>query len=122
MPRFVVLDHDWPHPHRDLFLECAGVLKAWRLPPACEFSSPVPAVAAADHRPAYLEYEGPVSADRGSVSRWDAGELEWESHSADEVVVRLSGLHLRGRFRLVRVSEADWVLTPLAPAAGVCQT
>jgi hypothetical protein len=110
MPRFAVLDHDWPHPHRDLFLERGGVLKAWRLPAAFDLTSPTPAVAAGDHRVAYLDYEGPVSGDRGSVSRWDGGELEWGSHSADEIVVRLGGTHLRGLFRLTRMNGDEWML------------
>lgn len=122
MPRFAVLDHDWPHPHRDLLLERGGVLKAWRLPPAFDLTSPLPAVALGDHRPAYLDYEGPVAGDRGRVSRWDGGELEWESHSADEIVVRLGGIHLRGRFRLARENETQWVMTALALPAGVCHT
>lgn len=112
MPRFAILDHDWPHPHRDLFLERDGVLKAWRLPAAFDPSSPIPATATADHRLAYLDSEGPVSGDRGSVSRWDGGGLEWELHSADEIVVRLGGIHLCGRFRLARVSGNEWVMSP----------
>ena len=122
MPRFAVLDHDWPHPHRDLFFERGGVLKAWRLPPAFDLASPVPAVAIGDHRPVYLDYEGPVSGGRGRVTRWDGGELEWERHSADDIVVRLGGTHLRGRFQLVRADGDEWVMSALAPAAGVCHT
>lgn len=109
MPRFVILDHDWPHPHRDLLLERDGVLKAWRLPPAFDPTSPVPAELNSDHRTHYLDYEGPVSGDRGSVRRWDAGGLVWETISAGEVVVQLEGVHLRGRFRLVRVGDG-WQL------------
>ena len=111
MPRFAVLDHDWPHPHRDLLLERSGVLLAWRLPPAFDPTSPVPAEPLPDHRPAYLDYEGPVPGDRGSVRRWDGGGLEWELHSADEMRVRLDGTHLRGRFRLTR-NGGSWVFNP----------
>lgn len=120
MPRFAVLDHDWPAPHRDLFLERGGVLLAWRLPPACDFTSPVPAVVAADHRPGYLDYEGPVGGDRGSVSRWDGGELVWELHSADEIHVRLAGTHLRGVFHLIRVSGTEWLVEACSPDPLVC--
>ncbi len=108
MPRFVVLDHDWPHPHRDLLLERDGVLTAWRLPPAFDFTSPVPAEPNSDHRLAYLDYVGPVSGNRGHVRRWDAGELVWETMTEVEIRVRLSGTHLRGRFRLVK-SRTGWV-------------
>jgi hypothetical protein len=108
MPRFAVLDHDWPHPHRDLLLERDGVLKAWRLPAGFDPTTPVPAEPNFDHRPVYLDYEGPLSGDRGRVTRWDGGGLEWESVSADEIRIRLDGIHLRGRFRLVRTG-VRWV-------------
>lgn len=76
MPRFVILAHDWPSPHFDLLLQVGDALKSWRLladPRAAEW---VPAEANADHRLAYLDYEGPVSGGRGSVVRIDAGEYE----------------------------------------------
>lgn len=99
--------------NRDLLLERDGVLKAWRLPPDFDLTSPVPADPTFDHRLLYLDYEGPVSGDRGHVRRWDAGELAWESVSDGELVVRLDGTHLRGRFRLAEVGEG-WVLTVIA--------
>ena len=114
MPRFVVLDHDRPHPHRDLLLERDGVLKAWRLPPAFDLTSPVPAEPNFDHRLHYLDHEGAVSGDRGSVCRWDAGELVWESFTEDETRVTLEGTHLRGRFRLVQAA-VGWVLVLVDP-------
>lgn len=92
MPRFVLLRHDWPHPHLDLLLEAGPVLLAWRL-----FAEPVPgawvpAEPNADHRLLYLDYEGPVSGGRGSVSRRAAGRctrsgegwsLVWEGGTAE---------------------------------------
>src|SRR3954466_7601408 len=110
MPRFVVLDHDWPHPHRDLLLEREGVLKAWRLPAAFDLTSPVPAEPNFDHRLIYLDYEGPLSGDRGAVRRWDAGELVWEAFGEEEIRVRLRGTYLRGQFRLARVRGNGWVM------------
>ena len=73
MARYVILTHDHPFPHWDLMLEAGGVLRTWRL-----LSEPGPgrvvwAERLADHRIAYLEYEGPVSGGRGSVARWDYG-------------------------------------------------
>lgn len=108
MPRFAVLDHDWPHPHRDLLFERDGVLKAWRLPAEFDLTSPVPAEPNFDHRLMYLDYEGPLSDDRGSVRRWDGGELVWELATETEVRVRLTGVHLRGLFRLVNGGDG-WV-------------
>ena len=73
MPRFVILEHDHPALHWDLMLEAGDVLQTWRLaePPAPGLA--IEATALADHRLAYLDYEGPISGNRGTVSRWDAG-------------------------------------------------
>jgi len=110
--RFVVLDHDWPKPHFDLFVERDGVLKAWRLPPDFDPDSPTVAVANADHRLHYLDHEGRVSGDRGTVARWDAGEVEWECVEPERVAVRFGGSRLTGRYEFVRREEGTWVLQP----------
>jgi hypothetical protein len=80
MPRYVILEHDWPHRHWDLLLEAGDVLRAWRLsqPP-----SPIGDLFAepnADHRLFYLDYEGTVSGNRGTVTRWDAGEYSLQEN------------------------------------------
>ena len=82
MPRFVLLRHDCPPDyerpsHWDLMLESDGVLRTWRL--AALPQTPPDSMEAeelADHRLAYLEYEGPVGGERGTVSRVDAGTFE----------------------------------------------
>ena len=53
-------------------------LITFRLPCRLDTLAPgnaVEAVRIADHRPAYLEYEGPVSGDRGTVRRVAAGRV-----------------------------------------------
>jgi hypothetical protein len=82
VPRFVILAHDWPTPHWDLLLEAGPVLKAWRLL-AEPGAGPVPAEPNFDHRIAYLEYEGPVSGGRGTVTRWDAGTFDGDISGAE---------------------------------------
>ena len=103
MPRFVILAHDWPAPHFDLLFEVGDVLKAWRLAsePGAE---PVPAVANADHRPFYLDHEGPVSGGRGRVTGWDAGAYEGKL-GPGEWAVELAGTRLRGTARLRRTAD-----------------
>ena len=76
MPRYVILAHDWPTPHFDLLLEAGGVLKAWRLLAVSTPGVPVPATPNSDHRAFYLDYEGPVSGDRGTVTRVANGEYD----------------------------------------------
>jgi hypothetical protein len=108
MPRYVILRHDPSSPadcpaHWDLMLENEGVLATWALS-----SPPVPGVdmwvdRLADHRAHYLDYEGPVSRDRGTVRRWDAGEYRLDCQTPDAWQVTLCGAQLQGHLTL----EAD---------------
>jgi hypothetical protein len=97
VPRYVILEHDWPSLHWDFLLEAGEVLRAWRLLGEPGPGREVPAEPNADHRPLYLDYEGPVSGGRGSVTRWDAGEFDWVENTADRVVVELRGGKVVGR-------------------------
>src|SRR5262245_30601307 len=114
MPRFVVLEHDHPALHWDFMLEAGPVLRTWRLsaPPARDRI--VEAAASFDHRPAYLDYEGPVSGGRGRVRRWDGGDYELTDDTSDGIVVRLIGARLQGQWRLDRLAGGAWRLSPLA--------
>ena len=108
MPRFVLLRHECPPSmgkpsHWDLMLERDGVLLTWSLEalprawggdgasPTQEDDSPLAATRLADHRIAYLDYEGPISGDRGSVTRVDRGEYEVREETDVEIRVRLRG-------------------------------
>ncbi len=104
MLRFVVLHHDWPEQHRDLFLEQAGVLRAWRVP-AGEDLPPWEAVPNHDHRLHYLDYTGPVAGDRGHVWRYDHGTLEWLT----ELRVRLTGQRLHGVYEFTQQPDGVWL-------------
>ena len=83
MPRFVILEHDFPELHWDFMLECGSALKTWRLarPPVTD-GDPIAVTPLSDHRLQYLVYEGPVSGDRGNLKRWDAGEYEGDLEPA----------------------------------------
>lgn len=98
MPRFVILEHDWPERHWDLLLEAGEVLRAWRLLAEPGPGRSVPAEPNFDHRSMYLDYEGPLTGGRGRVTRWDAGEFEWEQ--ADAQCVMLHGAKLNGQFEI----------------------
>jgi hypothetical protein len=108
VPRFVVLEHDWPAPHWDFLLEAGDVLRAWRLLAEPAGGREVTAEPNFDHRTLYLDYEGPLSGDRGSVVRWDAGEFEWVADESGRVVVNLRGAKLAGRVEL-RHADERWV-------------
>jgi hypothetical protein len=110
VPRFVVLEHDWPAPHWDLLLECGPVLKAWRLLVEPGPGVRVPAEPNHDHRLMYLDYEGPLSGDRGTVRRWDAGTFEGEIGGEAGWTITLTGGRLTGPARLIRTNQAGWLV------------
>jgi hypothetical protein len=58
--------------HLDLFLENGDVLLTWRLSAPPE-TGEVDAEPIGDHRVAYLDYEGPISGDRGAVAIHSTG-------------------------------------------------
>jgi hypothetical protein len=110
MPRYVILEHDHPHRHWDLMLEAGPVLKTWRLaaPPAP--GEVVRAEPTFDHRLLYLDYEGPISAGRGTVVRWDHGTFAGEL-AEGVVTADLRGQRLVGTLRLEARGEGVWEAT-----------
>jgi hypothetical protein len=109
MPRFVILEHDHPVLHWDLMLECNGILRTWRLAVPPEGEQEILAEASFDHRLYFLEYEGPISNNRGQVTRWDAGIYELQEESAARLTIRFDGSRLVGRALLERRGEAEWM-------------
>ena len=118
MPRFVLLYHDCPPSfgkpsHWDLMLERDGVLMTWTL---TELPAPwrqpsekdrpdvleVSATRLPDHRLAYLDYEGPLSGDRGHVTRIDRGAYALLEESPNDLQVDLAGARAIGTVRLPR--------------------
>lgn len=103
MPRFAILEHDHPALHWDFLLEDGDVLLTWRLSSPPESAAVLDALKTFDHRRLYLDYQGPVSGDRGRVTRWDGGTFEWEVRQSDRIAVRLHGERLHGLLRLERL-------------------
>jgi hypothetical protein len=95
--RYVVLHHTGiDEPHYDLMLELApgASLATWRLPawPPAPGDQFLPLAA---HRRDYLEYEGPVSHNRGHVRRVAGGTFAILSSDASRLSVTFdSGLSL----------------------------
>jgi hypothetical protein len=108
--RYVILEHDHPERHWDLMLERGGVLATWRLAEPPRPGRPVAAAASFDHRPLYLDYEGPVSGGRGSVTRWDAGAYAELAAEGGALRLRLRGRRLNGTAALTPAPGGAWSL------------
>ena len=83
------------------------MLKTWALPQLPEPGLEIPCDALADHRPLYLDYEGPISGGRGTVARWDHGTYRVELWRDDEIIVELAGAKLAGRVELRRAGRSN---------------
>jgi hypothetical protein len=104
---FVLLCHRLGNTmHWDLMLDTGGALATWQLAadptarPADQPDMPLPARRLADHRRLYLDYEGPVSGDRGDVVRIDRGVYILLDQQAAQWTIELLGDVLSGRFSL----------------------
>jgi hypothetical protein len=90
--RYVVLRHEGiPDPHFDLMFETApgSPLATWRSAvwPLAEGQTEL--IHLPDHRRDYLDYEGSVSGDRGTVRRVHAGTHRVEQDHPILLIVRL---------------------------------
>lgn len=86
-------------------IEVGDALRTWALADEPRAGATFDAVALADHRLAYLTYEGPVSKDRGSVTRWDEGSYEVLEELADCLRLRLHGGKFAGVVTLKEVTS-----------------
>ncbi len=102
MPRFVILLHETPPgyaraTHFDLMLEHQEALRTWAVNAWPPTGRSAMAERLADHRLAYLDYEGALSGERGMVRRIDAGVFELIAVDAQKIVVQLHGIATVGR-------------------------
>jgi hypothetical protein len=102
MPRFVILEHHWNGVHWDVMFEVDGALRTWAVDRPIEVGVELPARALADHRIAYLDYEGPVSGGRGAVRRLDRGPYRARVWEDGRVLADIRGDQLSGEVELRR--------------------
>lgn len=115
MPRFVVLRHEpgsnGPRElHWDLMLEVRGSLRTWALEQRPAANAAIIATELPAHRIAYLEYEGEISDDRGSVSRVEWGTYTMTRESSDKLDIEVRGENLRGIITLRHEEDQRWVV------------
>ena len=84
MYRFVILHHRTAaNEHWDVMLETDTALTTWSIPPQLPIGASFvcESVRLPDHRKHYLDYEGEITDNRGTVSRIDTGTYEWLSQA-----------------------------------------
>ncbi len=94
--------------HYDLMLEVGGVLRTWSLPEPPVAGVELECRLLADHRLAYLDYEGPISGGRGTVTRWDRGTYEIQQQSDCQWAVAFAGGKLTADAVLTRLAADQW--------------
>ncbi len=110
MPRFAILRHETPPDygrptHWDLMLEMGNVLRTWALEHEPDSQAVIVAESLPDHRLDYLSYEGPVSRNRGWVTRWDSGDYEIVDESPHRLRIKFDGARIQG-LAVLQTSDA----------------
>lgn len=117
--RFSIAKHEMPanssrHSHFDLFLESQGTLMTWELSSLLTSQNKQVVRRLANHRLLYLDFQGPLSNDRGTVKLIDSGSLEWVTLESERLIARINGQALAGLLTLTSdTSSTDdvWNLT-----------
>lgn len=110
MPRFVILEHDFPKIHWDLMLESENVLLTWKLAKPPVAGQTVNAQKSFDHRLVCLDYEGPISGNRGHVLRWDAGDFIWQTESEKSIQIKINSNKCTGLLEITQTEENNWLV------------
>ena len=120
--RFVVQEHHATALHWDLRLERDGVLVSWALPKGVPPDPRVNhlAVHTEDHPMQYLTFHGDIPAGNygaGTMFVWDTGTYETEKWEDREVIVRLHGRRVDGRYVLFQTRGNQWMIHRMDPPA-----
>ncbi len=127
MPRYALLRHEVPATfgrpsHWDLLLEQGDICEAWaievlpiawaeRLKVAQAMSeSRIEALRLHSHRKHYLDYEGPVGNNRGTVARVATGDYLPLGWTSTEICITCLSGHLRGTAQISIFAPNKWEL------------
>ncbi|WP_067574020.1 ATP-dependent DNA ligase [Nocardia acidivorans] len=121
--RYVIQQHRARRLHWDVRLEREGVLVSWAVPkgPPVDTHENRLAVHTEDHPLEYLDFHGAIPRGEygaGEMTIWDSGTYETEKWRADEVIVRLRGERLDGRYALIQTNGNQWLMHLMKDPAG----
>ncbi|MEE6179878.1 ATP-dependent DNA ligase [Mycobacterium sp. 050134] len=111
---FVIQEHHARRLHYDFRLERDGVLVSWAVPKNLPETTSVNhlAVHTEDHPLEYGSFEGLIPKGEygaGKVIIWDSGTYDAEKFHDDEVIVRLHGRRISGRYALIQTNGNQWL-------------
>ncbi|MDI9915195.1 ATP-dependent DNA ligase [Rhodococcus sp. IEGM 1379] len=112
---FVIQEHHARRLHYDVRLERGGVLVSWAVPKGVPTTAGENrlAVHTEDHPMEYATFSGVIPKGEyggGSMTIWDSGTYETEKWRDDEVIVRLAGERVQGRFAIIRTKGDQWLM------------
>lgn len=110
--RFVILEHRVPPgssrtDHWDVMLETASGLLTWASPPFAIDGSSWNVDELPLHRAIYLDYEGPISGNRGCVRRLDRGKFRILDRQPHGLLIQLAGDVYHGCLRVQTVDDGN---------------
>ena len=119
MPRYVVLRHETAESdsrpsHWDLMHEPldGGLLWTWAFAAEPGAEQQATAERLANHRTAYLDFEGPISGGRGHVRRVMEGEFRFLRADSDRVELDVASGRLPRQVRMLcQQSDQRWKVT-----------
>jgi DNA ligase D-like protein (predicted 3'-phosphoesterase) len=114
---YVIQKHQARQLHYDFRLEKAGVLKSWAVPKGPPMKRGIKrlAVQVEDHPVEYAKFEGTIPEGEygaGTVEIWDKGTYESEKWMEKEIIVKIRGEKLTGRYCLIKFKREknNWLL------------
>ncbi len=113
-PIFVIQEHRARRLHYDFRLERNGVLVSWAVPKNLPVDGDQNrlAVHTEDHPLDYATFAGDIPSGEyggGHVEIWDHGTYETEKWRDNEVIVRLHGQRIEGRYALIKTGDKNWL-------------
>jgi bifunctional non-homologous end joining protein LigD len=120
--RFVIQEHHARRLHWDLRLEHDGTLVSFALPKGVPQDPKQNrlAVHTEDHPLEYLEFEGDIpkgSYGAGKMRIWDRGTYDAEKFRDDEVIAKLDGERMSGKYALFQTNGDNWMIHRMDPPA-----
>lgn len=109
---YSIQKHNASQLHYDLRLEKNGVLKSWAIPkgPSKDEGVKRLAIQTEDHDIDYAFFEGEIEEGRygaGTVELWDKGNYEVEKWKENEIIIKINGEELEGKYVLIRFKPEE---------------